>query len=69
MAYALPGRLYDLPKGQQQAYLRLPTEYQMDLILLFEEKGYLPPVRRWPILFGPELSCYIEPEPHGWMLM
>lgn len=69
MAYPLEALLSGLPKRERQAFLKLPDDIQSDVVQYIESEGRVPPLRRWPILFGPECSAYIEPEPHGWMLM
>ena len=69
MAHALADFLSGLPKREQQKYLKLPDEIKSDVVQYIKSEGRIPPLRRLPILFGPECSAYIEPEPHGWMLM
>ena len=69
MARSLDDLLSGLSKRKQQGYLRLPKEMQSDLIQYYEEMGHLPPLRRLPVLFGPECFAYMEPDRHGWMLM
>ena len=69
MARHLGDLISDLPKREQQAFLKLPDDIQSEVVQYIEKEGRIPPLRRLPILFGPECSAYIEPEPPGWMLM
>ncbi len=54
MARALGDLLSDLPERRRQGYLGLPEDLQSELARHIEEKGRIPPLRRLPILFGPD---------------
>ena len=62
---ALAPLLRSLPPARWQAYLTLPGDLQNEISKYIEETGIIPPLRRLPILFGPE--CSVPPERYAWM--
>ena len=68
MARSLVDILSDLPTPKQQAYLKLSDELQRELAQHIErDGGRIPPLRRLPILFGPERMP--QRDPLDWMAM
>ncbi len=62
MKRTLDDLLRDAPERVRQAFRNIPIQAQGEVGRAIEQAGYIPPLRKWGIEFGPECAALAEPK-------